>query len=37
MTRASLNDWSDLVDIHSRLDSTIMFTMIRFVYDIFAA
>lgn len=30
-------NWSDLVDIHQRLDSTIMFTMIRFVYGIFEA
>ena len=30
-------EWSDLVDIHHRLDSTIMFTMIRFVYAILAA
>lgn len=30
-----MNDWSDLVDIHSRLDSTVMFTMIRFVYAVF--
>lgn len=27
-------DWSDLVDIHHRLDSTIMFTLIRFVYSV---
>lgn len=29
-------DWSDLVDIHERLNSTIMFTLIRFVYGVVA-
>tara|TARA_B100001758_G_scaffold133848_2_gene115227 strand:- start:1337 stop:2383 length:1047 start_codon:yes stop_codon:yes gene_type:complete len=31
----SIDDWSDLVDIHQRLDSTVMFSMIRFVYGVF--
>ena len=30
----SLMDWSDLIDIYQRLDSTIMFTLIRFVYAV---
>lgn len=29
------DDWTDLKAIHSRLDSTIMFTLIRFTFSIF--
>ncbi len=34
MSAKTDSDWSDLIDIHQRLDSTIMFTLIRFVYSV---